>query len=132
LLPLKKNIAGILITNGHLDHIGGLRYILPALDFPPIYGMKLAMGFVRKQMEEAGLRDKVELHIIEPEVTPSFTVGKHFQVTLFRENYTIPDACGICIQTPHARIVHTGDFKFDFTPSLRPADLISISKIGDK
>jgi len=133
LLPLKQQIKGILITNGHIDHIGGLRYILPALDFPPIYGTKLAMGFVARQMEEAGLKDKAKLHVIDPTETPEFTVGKNFKISFFRENYTIPDACGICIETPKARIVHTGDFKFDFTPFIdRPADIAQIAKIGDR
>lgn len=132
LLPLKEKIVGIFITNGHLDHIGGLRYILPALGFPTIYGTKLSIGFVRKELEEAGFAQKTQLVVIDPETTQAISIGKHFRVTYFRENYTIPDACGIRIETPHARIVHTGDFRFDFAPSINtPADLGHIAKIGE-
>ncbi|MDD2566255.1 MAG: ribonuclease J [Candidatus Gracilibacteria bacterium] len=130
LIPLKDKIKGIVITHGHLDHIGGLKHILPTLGFPPIYGAKLTIGLIKKQLEDAQILDKAKLFVMHPEDDGIFNIGL-FKVEFFRENHNIPDACGIYIETPNARMVYTGDFKFDFTPSIdKPADLSKIAEIG--
>ncbi|MDD2487314.1 MAG: ribonuclease J [Candidatus Gracilibacteria bacterium] len=130
LIPIKNKIKGIVITHGHLDHIGGLKHILPAIGFPTIYGAKLTIGLIKKQLEEAGILDKTKLHVINPDIDGVMQIG-NFKLELFRENHNIPDACGIYLETPSAKIVHTGDFKFDFTPSIdKPADLTKIGEIG--
>lgn len=112
----KERLRGILITHGHLDHIGGLPHILPKLNFPPIFATKLTLGLIHKQLEEYGLTNKVKLHEITPDKT-RLRLGRYFTAEFFRVNHSIPDGVGICLNTPNGNIVHTGDFKFDFTPA---------------
>jgi len=133
LIPSKDLIRGILITHGHLDHIGGLKHLLPALGFPPIYGTKLTLGLIKRQLEDVGILDKTQLRVVNPDVDGIFQIGAHFKAEFFRENHNIPDACGIYLETPTMRMVHTGDFKFDFTPSIdQPANLSKIGEIGSR
>jgi ribonuclease J len=110
-------IKGILITHGHLDHIGALQHILPKLKFPPVYGTPLTIGLIKKRLEEFGMLNKVKLVEIKNPTTDKFKLGKHFTAEFFRVNHSIPDGVGICLNTPVGNIIHTGDFKFDFTPS---------------
>lgn len=132
LIPLKNKIKWIVITHWHLDHIWGLKHILPILNFPAIYAPKLTIGLIKKQLEDAGILDKAKLMIMNPEADWIFAVG-NFKVEFFRENHNIPDACWIFIETPNARIVYTWDFKFDFTPSIdKPADLTKIWEIWSR
>ncbi|QQR54362.1 ribonuclease J [Candidatus Peregrinibacteria bacterium] len=114
LVERKDRIRGILITHAHLDHIGGLPYVLPDLGFPPVYGSKLSLGLVQKQLEEHKLLKQTTLKVVDNEQVYHF--GR-FNVEFFRVNHSIPDAMGIFIQSPEGSIVHTGDFKFDFTPA---------------
>lgn len=106
-------IRGILITHGHLDHIGAIPYLLPKLGFPPIYGAKLTIGLVKKRLEEFNLLKQAKLHVIDPK--EHMRLGQ-FDVDWFRVNHSIPDSCGVVLSTPAGKIVHTGDFKFDYTP----------------
>lgn len=124
-------IRGILLTHGHLDHIGALQHILPKLKFPPIYGTPLTLGLVKKRLDEFGLTNKVKFHEIKDPVTAKIKLGKHFLAEFFRVNHSIPDGVGICLGTPVGNIVHTGDFKFDFTPAdgLK-SDFGKIAEIG--
>lgn len=126
----KKNIRGVFLTHGHLDHIGGLAYILPKLGFPPVYGTPLTIGLVKKQLQEFKLLDQVKLHTFDPK--ERFKAGV-FGVSFFRVNHSIPDAVSIVLETPMGRLVHTGDFKFDKTPhDQKPADLNAIKAVGKK
>ena len=119
-------IRGIIITHGHLDHIGAIPYLVPKLNFPPIYGTKLTMGLVDKRLEEFGLQSQSKNHVITADDT--LQLG-HFNISFFGVNRSIPDAVGVVVKTPAGNVVNTGDFKFDFTPSgdQKPADF---SKIG--
>lgn len=128
----KERVKGILITHGHLDHIGALPYILPKLGFPPVLGTKLTLGFAKAQLEEFEMVNKVEWRVINPD-EPAIKLGKHFTVDFFRVNHSIPDATGVCVQTPTGNFVHTGDFKFDFTPpDGLPADMAKMTMIGTR
>lgn len=130
LIPLKNKIKWIAITHWHLDHIWWLKHILPALGFPTIYSTKLSIWLIKKQLEEAWILDKAKVHIINPDTDWMLQVWS-FKLELFRENHNIPDACWIYLETPNVKIVHTWDFKFDFTPSIdKPADLTKIWEIG--
>ncbi len=127
----KENIRGIIITHGHLDHIGGLPYILPRLGFPPIYASPLTGGLIRKIFDEHKLLEKGKLNIINPD-KDILRLG-NFTVEFFHVNHSIPDSSGLYIQTPNAKIVHTGDFKFDFTPADGiPASYEKLVKIGER
>ena len=126
----KKNIRGVIITHGHLDHIGGIPYLMERLGFPPIYTAKLTAGFIGKALEEFGLEKKTKLHSIDPDQA-KLRLGQ-FDVGFFRVNHSIPDAMAVVLKTPAGTVVHTGDFKFDESPARdqKPADLQKIAKVG--
>ncbi|MBT4917562.1 ribonuclease J [Candidatus Peregrinibacteria bacterium] len=127
----KKRIRGVVITHGHLDHIGGIPYILPKLDYPPIYATKLTKGLIEKRGEEFKQMNLMKLHTIDPDKPIKLGV---FLFKFFRVCHSIPDAVGLEIDTPIGKIVHTGDFKFDDSPSIPQgrADMDKIEALGDK
>jgi len=126
----KHRIRGVLITHGHEDHVGGLPYILPMLDFPTVYATRLTQGLINVKLKEHRLLDKVEVKVIAP--------GDHVELgactaDFFRVNHSIPDAIGIALRTPIGTVVHTGDYKFDYTPvDGKPADLGSLGQLGNE
>ncbi len=126
----KQRIRGILITHGHEDHVGGLPYILPMLDFPPIYATRLTQGLITVKLKEHRLLDKTTIST----VTPGDTVKLGECVAeFFRVNHSIPDAVGIVLHTPIGTVVHTGDYKFDYTPiDGKPADFGTLARIGNE
>ena len=124
----KPNIRGVLITHGHLDHIGAIPYLLPRLGYPTIYATALTRGFVENRLEEFGLKEKAKIVTVSPE--DILRLGS-FRVELFRVNHNIPDSVGLALHTPAGLVMHTGDFKFDFTPvGEKPADFAKISRLG--
>ncbi len=128
LVERKDRIRGILITHAHLDHIGALKYVLPDLGFPPIFGSKLSMGLVEKQLEEFKMLKQARLKVVDN--VQEYHFGS-FNVDFFRVNHSIPDSMGIYIRCPAGKVVHTGDFKFDFTPADGiEADIKKMSAIG--
>lgn len=133
LTKYKKDIKAILLTHAHLDHIGSLKHILPALGMPPIYGTKLTCGLARKAISEAGLLPHTTFIEIDAWSEEKHKIGQ-FDVEFFRVNHSIPDCAGIYIETPGgAKFVHTWDFKIDFTPTIdEPADLSRIGEIGSR
>lgn len=132
LIPYKDKIKGFIITHGHLDHIGALKHLLPALGMPPVYGTKLTIGFIKKNLEENNLLNSATLIEIDQD-KEEFIRMWNWNVEFFRENHSIPDATGIYLESPNAKIVHTWDFKFDFTPAVdKPADLARIGRIGSR
>ncbi|MBI2830794.1 MAG: ribonuclease J [Chloroflexi bacterium] len=127
LLERKEKIRGIVITHGHEDHIGAIPYILPQLNVP-VYATKLTMGLVKVKLKEGKALHDAKLKVMATGV--QFPVGK-FRVEFFPVCHSIPDAVGIIIYTPIGTIVHSGDFKLDYTPvDSKPTDLSRLSQLG--
>ena len=113
LVAQSHRVRGILITHGHEDHIGALPHVLPDLDVP-VYAPRLAHGLITVKLNERRRTRDAVVHVVEPERPVDF--GENFRATWFRVCHSIPDAMGICIDTPWGTIIHTGDFKIDHTP----------------
>jgi ribonuclease J len=108
----KKRIKGLVLTHGHLDHIGGIPYVLERLGNPRIFATPLTMGLVQDRLSEVGFK-KPNLNLINPD--HSFSLGS-FKINPFRVVHNIPDSVGLIIETPLGVVVCTGDFKFDNHP----------------
>ena len=130
---LEKNvdkIKGFFITHGHEDHIGSIPYLLKKINVP-IYATKLTVGLIKNKLEEHKLLRTTELH----EVTQGETVklGKNFKVEFIRSSHSIPDSVMLGITTPAGTILHTGDFKIDFTPiDGKIMDFGRIAELGEQ
>jgi ribonuclease J len=127
LLERREKLRGIIITHGHEDHIGALPYILPQLDIP-VYGTKLSKGLITVKLKEHRYQKKATLKAIQPGV--KFTLG-NFKIEPFSVCHSIPDSLGFIIHTPIGIVVHSGDFKIDYTPvDGRPTELAKLAQLG--
>ncbi len=125
----KEKIKGIVITHGHEDHIGSIAYFLQKINVP-IYGTKLAIGLIENKLEEHKLLRSAKLKVVNPGQT--INLGK-MKVELIRSCHSIPDAVMLAIYTPVGTVLHTGDFKIDYTPiNSDSTDLGRIAEIGKK
>jgi ribonuclease J len=124
----KEKVKGIVITHGHEDHIGALPYLLPQLENVPVYSTKLTNGLIRVKLKERKTRDGINLNVLN--FGKEITLGR-FRVELFPVCHSIPDASGIIIRTPEGIVIHSGDFKIDYTPvSGKPTDLSRLAQLG--
>ncbi len=124
----KEKIRGLLITHGHEDHIGGIPYLLKQLNIP-IYGTKLTLGLLEPKLAEHRIKN-AKLHVVNH--GDKFRLGK-FEIEFIKTGHSIPDSAAIAITSPLGTIIHTGDFKVDFTPILGDAiDLNRFAEYGDK
>jgi len=122
-------IKGVIITHGHMDHIGAVPHIIGKIGNPPMFMGKLTAGLVRKRCEE--YRQCPKLNIREIDETKRLKLGKSFDIEFLRVNHSIPDSFAVIIHTPLGTVIHTGDFKIDYSPvNDRPADINRIARLG--
>ncbi len=110
----RHKIKGMIVTHGHEDHIGGIAFHLKQFDIPIIYGPRLALALLQGKLEEAGVAERTELRTVRPR--DIVRLGKNFLVEYIRNTHSICDSFSVAIRTPVGVVIHTGDFKFDFTP----------------
>ena len=118
-------LRGIVLTHGHEDHIGGLAYLLKKVN-TPVYGTRLTLALVEAKLKEHQLTGKVNLNIVAPRKT--IRMGC-MAVELIHVNHSIPDAVGLAIHTPAGVLVHTGDFKVDYSPI--NGGIIDLGRFGE-
>ena len=126
---LKKNankIKGLFITHGHEDHIGGIPFLLQAINITVIYTPKIAKDLIEKKLVERNIKyDNYQI------ITPDFNVKtKYFDISFINTTHSIPDSFAIVIKTPNGTIFETGDFKFDLTPVGPMADIHKMARFG--
>ena len=112
LIKNQEKVRGIFLTHGHEDHIGALPYVSKQLNVP-VYGTKLTLGIVETKLKEHGLLSSTELIRVKPrDIIKLNTVSVEF----IKTNHSIADSVAIAIHTPLGVVLHTGDFKIDYTP----------------
>jgi ribonuclease J len=109
----QDQLRGIVLTHGHMDHIGGLPYLMRDIK-TTIYGTGLTIGMVKRQLDEGKVLQQANLQVVKD--TASFQLGP-FKINLFPVAHSIPGSVGLVIDTPVGAVVHTGDYKLDETPS---------------
>lgn len=125
---LKKNvekIRGIVITHGHEDHIGAIPYVLKEINIP-IYGSKLALGLIENKLKEHGLLSVAKMETVVQDQVIELGV---FKVEFINSCHSIADAMALAIHTPVGIVVHTGDFKIDYTPI--HGDVINLMRFAE-
>ncbi len=106
----KARVKGVVITHGHLDHTGGIPYVMPKIGNPPIYTRNLTALMIKKRQEEFAYMPPLDLIVVEKD--ERVKIG-NFRVHFFGVTHTIPDSMGVIIETPYGRIVNPGDYKLD-------------------
>ncbi len=114
LMERQKNLRGIIITHGHEDHIGALPYMLSRIA-PPIYATRFTRELISVELRQRGVKTKAKLNVVTP--GSKITLGK-FIIDFFSVCHSIPDSTGLIIHTPQGIVVHSGDFKIDYTPAV--------------
>ena len=125
----QDKIRGLVITHGHEDHIGAIPYLLQKINVP-IYATKLTAGLISHKLEEHRLLKSTKLKVVNQGQT--ITLGK-IRVEFIRSCHSIPDAVALAIHTPAGTVVHTGDFKIDYTPiDDERMDFGRLAELGNK
>ena len=129
LVERQKNLRGIVITHGHEDHIGALPYILSRIA-PPIYATRFTRELISVELKQRGVKTKVKLNVVT--AGSKITLGK-FNIEFFSVCHSIPDSTGLIIHTPQGIVVHSGDFKIDYTPAVgEPTNFSQLAVLGAK
>lgn len=132
---IKHKIKAYVITHGHLDHMGGLKHIVPK--FPaPIYGSRYTIGVVEKSFTDDEPKDIADFEpkfvIANLDSHEQFKVGQ-FKLEFMRITHSVPDASAVCITTPVGRVIDTGDFRLDPEPlDHMPSDVARLKELGDE
>ena len=129
LLENADKVKGFVITHGHEDHIGALPYILKQLN-APVYGTRLTMGIIENKLDEHGLLHDTKRKVVK--FGQTINLGQ-FRVEFIKTNHSIVDAAALAIHSPAGTVIHTGDFKVDYTPVFGDAiDLQRFAELGKK
>ncbi len=129
LLERQQNLRGIIITHGHEDHIGALPYILPRLPLP-VYATKFTQELISVELKQRGVKTEARLNVIDSE--HSIMLGS-LKIDFFSVCHSIPGSVGLVIHTPAGVVVHSGDFKLDYTPVIgETTDLSRLAWLGTK
>jgi ribonuclease J len=130
LIENASQVKALILTHGHEDHIGAIPFVLPALDFIPIFGTRFTLGLVAAKLTEHGLLAQSRLITVKPRQVEE--IGP-FQVEFIHVTHSIVDAVMLAVTTPAGTILHTGDFKIDSSPiDGQVMDLPTIAQYGDK
>ncbi|MBT3230501.1 ribonuclease J [Candidatus Uhrbacteria bacterium] len=125
----ENNVRGVVITHGHYDHIGGIPHIVPKIGNPPVYTMPISAGIIKKRQEDY---PQSKINIKEVKADTKLQLGV-FKVSFIHMNHNIPDSAAVVVDTPVGRIIHSGDWKFDFHPAGDvQGDLHKMARLGDE
>jgi len=124
----KSRIKGVIITHGHLDHIGGIPYVMPKIGNPPLYTSLLTAVMIKKRQEEFPHLPKINIQLVDE--NDSLTLG-NFKLRFFSTSHTIPDSLGVIMETPHGNVIVTGDIRIDHVDG-KPKDfeVETFTKLG--
>ncbi len=124
----KHRIKGVVITHAHLDHIGGIPYIMPKIGNPPLYTTLLSAVMIKKRQEEFPHLPALNIQTIEPQ--QHITLG-HFKIRFFTVTHTIPDSFGVIVDTPYGNLIFTGDIKIDTKDNIPvESEVETFAKLG--
>jgi ribonuclease J len=126
----RERFRGVVLTHGHEDHVGALPYLLKNINVP-VFGTRLTIGLLEGKLKEHGILQQCNLNVVQPRQTVSMGC---MAVEFIRVNHSIPDSCALAVHTPAGIIVHTGDFKVDYTPIGNDGiiDLARFGELGNK
>jgi len=127
--PKKKNIRAVVITHGHLDHVGAIPYLIGKLGNPTIYTAKLTKAIIEKRQEE--FVNAPKLNIVSVQNHQTAKVGEYFDLEFVGVEHTIPDSCGVVVKTPVGNVVHFGDFRVDYSEDGVANGLDEVKRVGD-
>ena len=126
---IQDELLGLLLTHGHEDHIGGIPFLLQKFEIP-IYGTALTIGLVKNKLAESGYDDYSNIHVVS--AGDSISLGQ-FNIEFIHMNHSIPGSVALALSTDAGTIIHTGDFKIDYTPVVeKTADLARLAVYGEK
>lgn len=129
LLDNKNKVKGLFLTHGHEDHIGAIPYILKQINIP-VYGTKLTIGLVKNKLKEHNMLSKSNLNPIRP---GELIKLDELAIEFIRVTHSIAESCALAIHTPIGTVLHTGDFKIDYTPiDGKLMDLNRIAQLGQE